>query len=1275
MLAKARQEARRTMGTHRTYRKHTYAFGKQVLALRTRAALTQTELAKQIDVHRRSIQNWETGESYPKAETLQLLIAVLLRHAAFTAGHERGEANALWASAAQDGSYPLAPFDEPWFDHVWALHSASSTAATQRPGFGAGSLPDGELPTSRAEMRRGIIDWGEGFAVPLLYGRDRELETLHQWVVDHHCRVVTVVGLGGIGKSSLAITLAHDVVTQFDVVLFRSLLNGPLLTDVLDQTIRVLSDQQALVPSRLSDKIAELVRLFRERRCLLILDNFEAILQPGVLTGPYRTGYDEYDALLHALGERQHQSCLILTSREKPGVLGPLEGRAAPVRMLHLTGMPDHACQLILEAKDIVGTAADLSTLAQLYGGNPLALQLVAEPIRELFGGDIGAFLAVGDAFFNGVGTLLDQQFARATLLEQAVLFWLAIERELVALPTLLAHLGERVPQREVLLALESLRHRMLIERGATQPAFALQPVILEYVTEQLVKTACHEIVDGQARLLHSHGLMQATAKDYVRHSQERLIATPLLERLSIAYHGTDKVEPQLLALLTSWRAQPLLEQGYAPGNAINLLRLLRGNLRGLDLSRLALRSVYLQGIDMQDARLTGGTIQDSIFTETFDALQAVAVSSTGAYWAAASRRGEVKVWSVSGLTLQYLWSAYDDNVWALAFSPDGSMLATSGSWDGTVKLWDIASGNLRWLGQHTSHTTSVAFAPKGHMLASGGSDATVRVWDLESGTHLHTLPHPDPVSGVAWSPDGHLLASSDVNGVIRLWNLTATGAATWARTLVGHTTWVDGLSFAPDGGALASASWDGTVKVWDMADGQLCETLTGHTDRVSRVAWSPDGRILASSSRDQTLWLWDVAQRSYVTALNGHTAGVVGLAFIPESSSLLSGSEDGTLRVWDVANGQCIRIIQGHTSSLSDVDWSFDSTQLVCGSADTLVTIYDLAGETLPRVLQGHTGVVLGVGWNTNGRWVASSEWDNVVRLWDSRSGACIHVLQHPNDADNFFQMVAWSPDGQRLACGTYRHGVHLFEMATDRQRWSEDSFPTCIRHVAWSPDATRVAGAGEDGTVYLWDAADGTLMARLTGHHGKVMSVAWSLDGTKLASSGSGSTGGELFVWDTQSGECVRAFAGHRRMVYAVAWGPSEDVLISGDGDGKLRWWNIPSGMCVQLCEAHQGAIQSLRRSPDGTKLASCGNDGALRLWDLHTGAYLQTMRRDRPYERMDITGLSGISEAQRVLLTALGAVDGMRERKLVSDDGVQSVESHIYSADDRQRVIRTK
>jgi NACHT domain-containing protein len=145
----------------------------------------------------------------------------------------------------------------------------------------------------------------------------------------------------GIGKSSLAITLAQQVLPQFDVVLFRSLQNGPPLAEVLAQIIRAISSQQATLPDLLSDKIALLIQLLRQRRCLLILDNFEAIMQSDTPTGTYRTSYAASGALLRALSEREHQSCLLLTSREKPAELGPLEGRTTPVWTLETSGLDD----------------------------------------------------------------------------------------------------------------------------------------------------------------------------------------------------------------------------------------------------------------------------------------------------------------------------------------------------------------------------------------------------------------------------------------------------------------------------------------------------------------------------------------------------------------------------------------------------------------------------------------------------------------------------------------------------------------------------------------------------------------------------------------------------------------------------------------------------------------------------------------------------------------------------------------------------------------------
>jgi len=154
--------------------------------------------------------------------------------------------------------------------------------------------------------------------------------------------------------------------------------------------------------------------------------------------------------------------------------------------------------------------------------------------------------------------------------------------------------------------------------------------------------------------------------------------------------------------------------------------------------------------------------------------------------------------------------------------------------------------------------------------------------------------------------------------------------------------------------------------------------------------------------------------------------------------------------------------------------------------------------------------------------------------------------------------------------------------------------------------------------------------------------MSVAWSPDGTRLASGGGGRSSGELFVWEVSSGERLQVWSELNSIVYALAWSQTGALLISGGSDGSIRWWDVQSGECLALRQGHQGAVQSLRVSPDGRRLASCGDDGAIVLWDLQSGEPLQTLRRDRPYERLNITGIRGLSEAQKASLRALGAFE---------------------------------
>src|SRR5258708_22335901 len=240
------------------------------------------------------------------------------------------------------------------------------------------------------------------------------------------------------------------------------------------------------------------------------------------------------------------------------------------------------------------------------------------------------------------------------------------------------------------------------------------------------------------------------------------------------------------------------ITQGFGPANVITLLNALRGNLRGLDLWRLAIRGAYLQRVELQDANLAGAQLEECVLDESFDALWSVAASSPGQYWVGGRRRGGVRVWKERGRLLHLAWQAHTDVVSTLAFSPDGSTLV-SGSWDGTLKLWNLPSGALLWRGRHTNTISCVAFSPDGRLLASCGRDATVQFWDAHSGTNLQVLPHPGAVYRVTWSPEGDLLASGDFAGSLRLWQVPNTTARNAGPKHEQHTAPGRGLGFSHD--------------------------------------------------------------------------------------------------------------------------------------------------------------------------------------------------------------------------------------------------------------------------------------------------------------------------------------------------------------------------------------------------------------------------------------------------------------------------------------------
>src|SRR3989441_2307870 len=513
-----------------SYSEPDYAFGQIMLTLRTNIGLTQAGLGERLRVSRRAVARWEAGSSYPTVERLNQLIPRGVQQQAFPAGREEEEIRALWHAAHQK-----VLLDEAW---LAALLGGPRPALTLLPPVPLAQPQRGEV--SAAEPKPAPrVEWGEALGVPSFYDREQELATLARWVVQERCRLVSVLGMGGIGKSALAVRAMQQLAAHFAVVLFRSLRNAPDCSALLDDCLSVLSPEPlGVVPQSLERRLSLLLLELRSRRVLLVLDNLEVLLEAGDVLGRLRPGFEAYGHLLRQVAQTAHQSCLLLTSREKPAGLRALEGSRTLVRSLPLSGLDAAACAQLLAEHEVSGSHEEQARLGQIYAGNPLALNIVAETIADLFGGAIEQFLSGGTTIFGSITQLLDEQWGRLSPLEQTVLYWLAILREPVTLDDLLAVLVVPLPRGQVLEAVDGLRRRSLIERGQRAGSFTLQLVVLEYVTTKLVTTASEEIGQGRLLRLREHGLSQAGAKEYVRQAQQRLLHAPLLARLESMYQG-----------------------------------------------------------------------------------------------------------------------------------------------------------------------------------------------------------------------------------------------------------------------------------------------------------------------------------------------------------------------------------------------------------------------------------------------------------------------------------------------------------------------------------------------------------------------------------------------------------------------------------------------------------------------------------------------------------------------------------------------------------------
>ncbi len=1075
-------------------------------------------------------------------------------------------------------------------------------------------------------------DWGEAIDVSIFYGRTAEQAKLQEWIVKEKCRLVALLGMGGIGKTALSVKLAEQLQDNFDYVIWRSLRNAPPIVELLKGIILFVSDQQEVnLPDAIDSQISCLMNYLSSQRCLIVLDNVESILESGKRSGCYRSGYEGYGQIFRRVGDERHQSCLVFTSREKPIGFAAREGESLPVRSLQLTGLLQTEAQQILATKGLVTSAAECKKLIQCYTGNPLALKIVATTIQRLFDGNVGQFLQQAPVVFGDIGQILEQQFNRLSANEKQVMYWLAIKRQWVKLTELEEDIVPPISRRELLEVLLSLQGRSLIEQQSG--SYTQQPVVMEYMTDKLIQQVCSEIVTGKIELFNAYALIEATAKDYVSESQKRVILEPILSRLKTSLKNPAATERRLIEIIAILREKFSTKPGYAGGNTINLLRQLKVDFTGWDFSGLTIWQAYLKDVSLHRVNLSNTDLKKSAFNEALVKIVAVEFSPDGKLLATGDVNGRVNLWNLEDSQQLGSFEGHTGWVWQAKFSKDGKTLASCCE-NGMIKLWDLKTGQcLHTIQNHTIHSWLSSFSPDNTLLACGRTDQTIKLWDICSGQCVRTLQRQVKMIGpVAFSPDGQILASGGEDTTVKLWDVN-TGECLYSMD--GHNQAIWSVSFSPNGKILASGSEDKTVKLWDVSTGKCWKTLQGlHIELAWSIAFSPDSQTLAIAGEASVISLWDVNTGKCIKTLSGHNARIWSISFSPNGKTLASGGDDQSIKLWQVSTGRCIQTLQGYPSFIGSVAFSLDG-QYLAGNTGYTVRVWDLANDNSLTSFYGHTRDVMGLAYSIDAQTLVSGSLDGTIRFWNLSNGQCLKILE---EHTGMIFSLTYSPDGQTLASGSADKSIKIWDGTTGKCLKTLEGHTGWVFSVDWSANGKFLASISED-SINLWDVTTGQILQVLAGRYSFVGPIAFSPNSQVVVT---GDLEYRIQFWDITTGNCWQTLQGHTSTVTDVKFSPNGDLLASASRDQTIKLWDSQTGECLKTLAGHSNWIWAIAFHPNGKILASGSQDETIRLWDIATGECLQILRSPRPYEGMKIQGVTGLGTVQKETLKILGAVE---------------------------------
>jgi len=576
---------------------------------------------------------------------------------------------------------------------------------------------------------------------------------------------------------------------------------------------------------------------------------------------------------------------------------------------------------------------------------------------------------------------------------------------------------------------------------------------------------------------------------------------------------------------------------------------------------------------------------------ENPDALNSVAVSTSGRYLATGSKDGIIRVWELTGpKRIAEVHEA--ENVHTLAFHPtdEAVLLSVSGK---VARLWKLPSGDRLFEFEHGQQINSASFSPQGDQVLTASSDGRCRLWNSGSGeVSPDELVHDSEVSNALFSPDGKLIAAivgnraviwqssskpsikyrfqndstiesakfshdglvlfvGDSNGKVQGWS-TLTGQR------VGEPIREDGaiatMDVEPSGRRLLVATANGNTRVWLPSLRYPISNVVVHEGAIQSLAVSSDSKLLLTTSDDSTVGVWDLKSGMPTMPPLKHGAAVLCGAFSRDDKYILTGSADGTARFWLTSSGASVGDPLDVGATVSNVAFSPDGAVFATATENGVAQLWNTSSKQPIGEPMTHDGRITSIGFSRGGAVFLTAGWDGKLQIWNSKSSkAAYPVLQSETE----ITCAQFAPGDDVVAAGSRDGLVKIWSIAAHRGQTPRQTLnhKAAITDLAFSSNGRFIATASEDGTAVIWNVRSGQTVCDPLRHRFAVSAVRFTPDSLKIATA-SDST---AQVWDVATGAAITESLQHEKPIACLAFSSDGRTLVTGSADRTARIWDL--------------------------------------------------------------------------------------------------------------------